>query len=165
MTYDKIGLRKQDHIQESKFSQWFCWCQKTIYRICGIFRYWPLFSGFSEELESLENQYSNPSGALIIAYSHEGAAACVGLRQLTDEIAELKRMYVRPALRGRKIGLTLMDTILSTAKHLGYKKIRLDTLSTMKEAIQLYKSFGFTNIEAYRHNPLEGALFMEKELW
>ena len=122
------------------------------------------FQGFSEELESLENQYSNPSGALIIAYSHEGAAACVGLRQLTDEIAELKRMYVRPALRGRKIGLTLMDTILSTAKHLGYKKIRLDTLSTMKEAIQLYKSFGFTNIEAYRHNPLEGALFMEKEL-
>jgi ribosomal protein S18 acetylase RimI-like enzyme len=122
------------------------------------------FQGFSNELETLQSQYNSPTGSLIIAYTDDSAVGCIGLRQFSQDIAELKRMYVKPAFRGRKIGYTLLESILSVAKELGYKKIRLDSLSNMKEAILLYKSFGFIDIEPYRHNPLEGAIFMEKEL-
>ena len=122
------------------------------------------FQNFSGELETIDKQYNKPAGALLLAYKNNIAVGCVGIRQLEKDIAELKRMYVQPAYRKNKIGVKLLEFAVGIAKDLNYKKIRLDTLPTMLQAQNLYHSFGFYKIPSYRFNPVNGTVFMEKDL-
>jgi ribosomal protein S18 acetylase RimI-like enzyme len=73
-------------------------------------------------------------------------------------------MFVQPRYQGRKIGQELLQRILTIAVDLGYKRVRLDTLSTMHGALHLYRQYGFYEIPPYYHNPIEGAVYMEKQL-
>jgi len=122
------------------------------------------FQGFDRELDTLAVQYNKPNGALILAYTYEGAVGCVGLRELEPRTAELKRMYVKKNHRKSGIGVSLLEAILAKATELGYERIRLDTLSDMQAAYSLYRKFGFYEIPPYRFNPIEGARYMEKML-
>ena len=122
------------------------------------------FQNFADELETIDKQYSKPVGSLIIAYDGTKAIACVALRRWDIETAELKRMFVVQEYQGHKIGLRLLEQILGIAQKLGYKKVRLDTISTMEAALKLYRSFGFYEIPAYRFNPIEDTVYMEKIL-
>lgn len=119
------------------------------------------FQNFAQELDALEIQYNKPSGALLLCYDEGTAIACVACRLLESEIAELKRMYVNPNYRGRRIGEELLTRILDIARDLGYKKVRLDTLPTMHAAIKLYRAFHFYDIDPYRFNPIKGTVYME----
>jgi putative acetyltransferase len=122
------------------------------------------FQGFDQELEIIDQQYNQPVGALLLAFADNTAVGCVGIRQLDAATAELKRMYIQDAYRGHGIGVALLERSIQIARELGFEKIRLDTLQTMTKAQALYRSFGFYEIPAYRFNPLEGALYMEKGL-
>ena len=74
----------------------------------------------------------------------------------------MKRLYLRPEFRGKRAGKVLAEFIISEAKNLGYKRMRLDTIqSNMQEAVGLYRRLGFTEIAPYRLNPLPGVVFME----
>ena len=73
----------------------------------------------------------------------------------------MKRLYVRPQFRRQGIGRALAEAVIERAKKTGYKQMRLDTAPTMDAARDLYNSFGFKEIDAYRYNPLKGAVFME----
>ena len=90
--------------------------------------------------------------------------AVVALRPLAPEVCEMKRMYVRPAARGLGLGRALGTAILDEGRRLGYRAMRLDTIDTMTPAITLYESLGFRRIDAYRYNPMPGALFFEAPL-
>ena len=122
------------------------------------------FQDFQEELKLLDKQYNKPRGALLLAYKNDIAIGCTGIREFDTQTAELKRMFVMTEYRGNKIGLKLLEFAIDIAKELNYKKIRLDTLPTMKQAQKLYRSFGFYEIVAYRYNPIKGTIFMEKDL-
>lgn len=122
------------------------------------------FQGFDEELETVHIQYGPPSGALVLAYANERAVGCAGVRSKGEGIAELKRMYVMPELRGRQLGRLLLERSLLAARDLGYQKIRLDTLASMTGARRLYEFFGFEVIPAYYSNPHADAIYMEKVL-
>lgn len=122
------------------------------------------FQDFDNELKVIDRQYNQPGGALLLVFAGDAAVGCAGIRKIDGHTAELKRMYVRDEYRGYKIGVTLLEQSLQIAQSLGYKKIRLDTLQDMKKAQELYRSFGFYEIPSYRFNPLEGAIYMEKEL-
>ncbi len=122
------------------------------------------FQGFDNELNIIDEQYNKPSGALLLAYKDDRAVGCVGIRQLDKETAELKRMFVQPEYRQFKIGKKLLELAIKAAKDLKYKAIRLDTLPTMTVALNLYRSFGFYEVEAYRFNPVNDAVYMEKKL-
>jgi len=122
------------------------------------------FQDFSNELETIHKQYNKPAGALLLAYKDNIAVGCAGIRQLEKDIAELKRMYVQPGYRKNKTGVRLLEFAVAVAKDFHYKKIRLDTLPTMTRAQALYRSFGFYEIPPYRFNPVNGTVFMEKQL-
>jgi putative acetyltransferase len=119
------------------------------------------FQNFEEELASLPGDYAPPQGRLLLALDGAQITGCVALRQIDGETCEMKRLYVRPAFRGQGVGRELATTIIEQARSIGYVRMRLDTLSSMKEAIALYQSLGFLPTEPYRHNPIEGAIFME----
>lgn len=122
------------------------------------------FQNFQQELASLPGAYSPPTGCILLAEENGAAAGCVALRSLTAEIGEMKRLYVRPEYRGKGAGKLLSGTIIAEARSLGYRKMRLDTLDSMKEAVLLYRKLGFYEIEPYRFNPLPGAIYMELKL-
>jgi N-acetylglutamate synthase-like GNAT family acetyltransferase len=100
--------------------------------------------------------------------THEGGlAGCGALKHLSNEVAELSRLYVRPAYRGRGIGKAILEVILARARVGGYKNVCLETAIFMTDAHALYRSLGFQATEPFRQVPesLKSAeLFMELRL-
>jgi ribosomal protein S18 acetylase RimI-like enzyme len=122
------------------------------------------FQGFEAELAGLPGRYAPPNGSLWLAVHDDQIAGCVTLRPLDNGRCEMKRLYVRPAFRGHGLGRSLVEHVLAAAAEMGYRRICLDTMPTMCGAITLYRSFGFTDIEPYCHNPVPGALFLGRVL-
>ena len=122
------------------------------------------FQGFSEELATLPGKYAIPEGCILLAEDSGQFVGCVALRPLEDKICEMKRLFVRSDYRGRGIGRMLACSVIDKAREIGYEKMRLDTVATMKEARTLYYSLEFRNIRAYRYNPIDDSSYMELEL-
>jgi putative acetyltransferase len=122
------------------------------------------FQGFKEELASLPGEYARPSGRLVLAFNEQQVIGCAALRSIDERACEMKRLYVRPAFRGKGVGRMLIDALTHSAREVGYQRMRLDTLPSMTKAISVYRSFGFKEIPPYRANPVPGALFFELEL-
>lgn len=100
----------------------------------------------------------------MLATQENKIAGCVALRKWQDDIAEMKRLYVRPAFQKKGIGKSLSEAVITEAKLLGYKYIRLDTLQSMRYARRLYQELGFYEITSYYPNPYEGVMYMELKL-
>ena len=114
------------------------------------------FADFDRELASLPGDYR-----LFLA---PPAAGCVAVRFLDRETAEMKRLYVRAAHRGRGLGRALAEAAIAVAREAGCKRIVLDTLPKMREAQQLYRTLDFRSIAPYLENPTPGALCFELRL-
>ncbi len=122
------------------------------------------FQGYREEIAEFPRAYSPPGGVVLLAYEGEEPSGVVALRPHSASVCEMKRLYVRPAFRGRGVGRALSEQLVRTAKRLGYEKMRLDTLPTMDAALGLYRALGFQEIPPYRFNPVAGVHFLELDL-
>lgn len=123
------------------------------------------YQGFDAEMAGLPGAYARPRGEILLAIDDaEGAIGCVAMRPLSEDICEMKRMYVRPAGRGRGVGRMLAEGIVAAARERGYRAMRLDTGATMVEAARLYESLGFRDIPPYNRDPVPGTRWMELTL-
>jgi GNAT superfamily N-acetyltransferase len=123
------------------------------------------FQNFDKELAGLPGDYAPPRGGLLIAYLDSQPAGCVALHEFGDGISEMKRLYVRPAFRGKRVGLALANAAIAAARDIGYQRMRLDTVpSEMADAVKMYRRLGFKEIAPYRTNPQPGTLYMELDL-
>ncbi len=78
-----------------------------------------------------------------------------------NDSCEMKRLFVREAFRGQKIGRILTEKVIADAKEIGYSVMRLDTLQRMETARALYAKLGFKVIPAYYNNPMDEVVYME----
>ena len=98
------------------------------------------------------DEMAPPDGAFVVLYEDGEPVAGGGLRRLGEEVAEIKRMFVVPAARGRGIGRRVLDELEAVAGELGYRRLRLDTAQSMTTAMALYRAAGYRDIEDYNGN-------------
>ena len=122
------------------------------------------FQGFEEELATLPASYAAPAGALFIARIEGKLAGCVAIRAFDNTTCEMKRLFVRDQFKKQGVGRALSEAAIEEARHLGYKRIVLDTLAHMRPAIKLYTSLGFQPIAAYYDNPISDAVYLTRAL-
>lgn len=108
-------------------------------------------------------------GVVLVAREDDGTAlGCGALRALGDGVAEVKRMYVVPAARGRGVSRAVLTALEDAARERGWTTLRLETGPLQPEAIGLYTSGGYHPIAAfgaYVGDPdAEDSLFFEREL-
>ncbi|UCC23304.1 MAG: GNAT family N-acetyltransferase [Planctomycetota bacterium] len=119
---------------------------------------------FKEQLVNLPNGFAPPNGCLLVGMYRGEAAGCVALRDLSDGICEMKRLFVTPEFRGLGIGRALAEAVIGKARKIGYSQMRVHTLRAMETANLLYSAMGFKEIGPYEENIIEGAVFMELKL-
>jgi putative acetyltransferase len=123
------------------------------------------FQNFEQELAELPGHYAPPDGRLLLAEYEVQPAGCVALHRWDAGICEMKRLYLRPAFRGKRLGRAIAETIIAEARTIGYQRMRLDTIEPiMKDAVEMYRKLGFREIAPYRPNPIAGAMYMELQL-
>lgn len=124
------------------------------------------FPTFDAEIAGLPGDYCPPKGMLLLATVVGQPAGCVGLRPFPRAgTCEMKRLYVRTAFRGGKLGQKLAECVLVEARRLGYSSIRLDSYRlTMQSAIELYRTLGFRQVGPEPLEPVEGLIYMELSL-
>jgi GNAT superfamily N-acetyltransferase len=128
----------------------------------------PIEKALEDDLASI-TKFQPPGGRLLLAVEGDQAVGIACLRRMSPGIAEIKRMFVRPAQRGAGVGGALLDHLIREAKASGYQRIRLDSAKFMETAHALYRSRGFADIDSYPESEIPDELksywiFMEREL-
>jgi putative acetyltransferase len=99
------------------------------------------------DLEDVEACYNRRGGVFHVVESPSGLiVGCGGLFSIATDTVELRKMYLQPEARGRGLGKKILAGLLADARRLGYKRVILETNSVLKEAIALYRSFGFVPV-------------------
>ncbi|MBZ5640803.1 MAG: GNAT family N-acetyltransferase [Acidobacteriia bacterium] len=88
-------------------------------------------------------------GAFFLAYLGDEPVGCGAVRCLDEETAEVKRMYVVPAHRGRGVGRAILGEIEAEARRLGVARLVLETGGRQPEVLALYASAGFAQIPRF----------------
>ncbi len=130
------------------------------------------YQGFDQEMAALPGKYAPPGGELFVAVEaadgQRRGLGIVAVRPLPDAkgwpsrhgIAELKRMYVRPAARGRGIGKALARAAVEFARSAGYREIWLDSEPDFTAAMGTYRGLGFVDIPRYNDDPNPATVYL-----
>ena len=112
------------------------------------------------DADRMPGPYIPPRGGIWLALASDVGIGCVALREIDEQSAEVKRMFVEDEWRGRGVGRTLLRELIDGARARGYSLLRLGTLADMNAAQALYRSLGFTPTERYRSDELVDTRFM-----
>jgi len=100
------------------------------------------------DIKDIEQSYFERGGAFYVLEEKDGAIiGAYGLYLIDEQTCELRKMYLHSSYRGKGLGKLLLEDTLAKAGQIGFKKMILETASVLKEAISLYKSYGFVEYE------------------
>lgn len=99
------------------------------------------------EFHGLEDKYKGEGEALYIAFIDNKPAGCVALRNVDNNTAAMKRLYVRPAFRHSSLGSNMAKIVVEDAREFGYKTLLLDSLPSTENAKELYTNLGFKKLD------------------
>lgn len=105
------------------------------------------FSIMDPEVDHMYEAYQAPGHAMYVVEKNARLLGCGGFGPLVGgeaHVCELKKMYFLPELRGKGMGRKLVSLVLEEARHTGYTKCYLETLSSMRAANALYQKMGFS---------------------
>lgn len=122
------------------------------------------FQGFGDELQALPGVYGAKGGALLVASDSSEPAGTIAMRRLEGTSGEVKRLYLRPKLRGYGLGRRLLEAVIDRAAAVPYDYLYADTLPSMMEALSLYQRVGFERVKAYSDTPTPGAIYLKLKL-
>src|SRR5262245_10855852 len=112
--------------------------------------------GLDADLRDIQTSYIATGGAfLVLVDEADRVVGCGGIYPLDSETAEVRKMYFRPAARGRGWGRSLLHQLIDAARRRGFKKLVLETASKLAAADRLYRSVGF--VETAREHLAERA--------
>lgn len=127
------------------------------------------FQGFDEELATLPGKYAAPAGEILLALQGEHPLGCVAVRPIdampddplaARPICEMKRLYVKPAARGRGAGRALCERLIADARVMGFRTMKLDSEPDFDAAVGLYRSLGFVPIPRYNDDPHPQTIYL-----
>ena len=95
------------------------------------------------DLDDLEDCYIRNGGYFGVMESNGAIIGSVGLFRASEVTCELRKMYLQKDERGKGYGRLLLEFALEKAHGLGFRRVTLETASVLKEAIALYKEYGF----------------------
>lgn len=155
LNFNIIKAEKKEHYETVK---------KLFNEYADSLVYPPDTQEFQNEINNLPGEYAPPEGFILLAFVGEKAVGCVALAKLDEETCEMKRMYVRVPYRQKGAGRALAEKTIEEARIIGYKKMWLDMMDSMRYALGLYESMGFVKIKPFRDVTLSGEVFMELNL-
>jgi putative acetyltransferase len=96
------------------------------------------------ELDDLESNYFARGGYFeVLEDASHRIVGCAGLYPLSEQRAELGKMYLLPQARGRGLGRQLLENMLDAARRGGFREVWIETNSNLSDAIRLYQGYGF----------------------
>lgn len=111
-------------------------------------------AGLDHDVADWQAEYDGAAGVMLVVVDPGGrVVGTAAVRRLAPGVIELKRMWLRPAHRGRGIAPRLMDRCLEEARVLGGGVLRLDSERRLEAAVRLYRRYGFAEIPDYNRNP------------
>ena len=111
-------------------------------------------AGLDHDVADWQREYDGVAGVMLVVVDPAGqVVGTAAVRRLEPGVAELKRMWLRPACRGLGLARRLMDRVLEEAGALGGRALRLDSEQRLAAAVRLYRSYGFAEIPDYNRNP------------
>jgi len=108
-------------------------------------------------------ELSPPSGAFLVGYEDDAPVCCGGVKRLSEDACEIKKMFVAADARGRGIARALLVELERHAVELGFTVARLDTGPRQPRAQRMYERAGYAAIENFNANPV-ASFFGEKRL-
>lgn len=99
------------------------------------------------------HDYNPPAGVFLVAQILGEPAGCGALRTFSPGIGEIKRMWVLPEVRGLGVGRKLLESLEHEARERKLRSVRLDTHSSLVQALRLYRTAGYRDIAPYNDNP------------
>ena len=126
-------------------------CEKIASLVYGILQEYDLKPDpacTDADLADIEQSYLEQGGTFYVLEEKDGSiVGAYGLYPIESQTCELRKMYLHHSYRGKGLGKFLMEGALSEARQLGFKRMTLETASVLKEAIALYKSYGFVEYQ------------------
>ena len=119
------------------------------------------------ELQRFEAEVAHPERKycrLYLVKADGVPAGCIAMQRLDSSRCEMKRLYIRPAFRGKGIARRLVEILLADARKDGYEAMVLDTFPFLRQAVNLYRDLGFYEIPSYNYSPMESTIYMRKDL-
>jgi GNAT superfamily N-acetyltransferase len=107
--------------------------------------------------------FAPPKGTFLVGYRDGEPVCCGGMKGLSEDTCEIKRMYVVPSARGAGLALELLVALEDAARDLGYRVVRLDTGPKQPHAERMYRRAGYREIHNFNDNPF-ASFFGEKDL-